>query len=118
MGDVTKRVKMAFGVNPVRRAGREDLAVGRVCVVPGERLTPAMVERAYAQDCDCVVTGHASRECAVAAQYLKVGLVEATHHALDQVGMRRLSNMIALEFPRDEVTFIPTAGPLDAFEEV
>lgn len=106
-----ENIKKKFTLNYTRFVGKKDQNINRICVITENGFSIDILKEVHNQNCDCCFMGELSYECATLAQILKINLVEASTYSLLLEKMRILSNLLAIEFPRDEVTFINSKDP-------
>lgn len=90
--ELLKRVSRSLGLDGIRAAGSEDMAVARVAVVPGSGAR--LIGQARAAGCEAIITGDVKYHQARDAQDLGIAVVDIGHFASEAVALEGLKRAV------------------------
>jgi dinuclear metal center YbgI/SA1388 family protein len=92
LSELIQRVAGSLGLDGLRAAGSEDMAVARVAVVPGSGA--GLIGPAKAAGCEAIITGDVKYHQARDAQELGIAVIDIGHFASEAVALEGLKKAI------------------------
>lgn len=108
---ITKRLK----IPSLTYVGNLEEEVGQLVVVPGKGITTEWLQLAKDQGYDTYLTGHITHELATQASQLKMKLIAVPQTATEIPGMSRLAQILRVEHPKVNLSFIEPSIPYSTF---
>lgn len=108
---VAKRLDAPF----ISYVGSLDDEVERLVLVAGDSANSEWLHLARERGYDTYLTGVINRKLAIQARQLKIKLVAPPQHTTETPGMRRLTQILRVEYPQVEFTFIEPTLPYDTY---
>ena len=113
--NLIKRIKTNFELSKIPYVGNLKKKIEKICVIGGEINDITYLEDLLQSNCDCLISGKINHVEAVFSRENGLSLVEISHYKITYMAMKRLYNMLSLEFPRDEFFFYPSENPIKVF---
>lgn len=113
--DLIKRIKTNFELSRIPYVGNLSNKIETICVIGGEINKITYLEELLQVNCDCLISGKINHVEAVFSQENGISLVEISYYKIAYMAMKRLYNVLSLEFPRDEFFFFPSENPIKVF---
>jgi len=113
--DLLKRVKNNLQVNSITYVGDLNKIINKVCIVGSESFFMAYLKKAINYKCDCFISGAINHSIASYAKDLGLSLIQISHYKSDFLALKKLSNLLSLEFPYDEFIMYNSIDPLSKY---
>jgi len=113
--DIIKRIKTNFELSRLPYVGNLKKEIDKICVIGGEISSPKYLEELQQCDCDCLILGKINHLDAISSRDNGLSLIEISHYKSAIMAMKRLFNLLSLEFPRDNFFFFPSKNPIQVF---
>ena len=113
--DLINRIKTNFELSTLPYVGNLRKKIDRICVIGGEINNPKCLEELLQNSCDCLISGKINHHDAIFSRENGFCLVEISHYKSATMAMKRLYNLLSLEFPRDDFFFFPSKNPIKVF---
>ena len=113
--DLINRIKTNFELSTLPYVGNLRKKIDRICVIGGEINNPKRLEELLQINCDCLISGKINHHDAIFSRENGFCLVEISHYKSATMAMKRLYNLLSLEFPRDDFFFFPSKNPINVF---
>jgi len=110
-----KRIKTHLELTHISFVGDLKKIVNKICIVGGDTLTPRYLKKIKALNCDCYITGKIDYFCATYARDIGLALIETSHYTLEILTLKKMCNILSLEFPYTEFTLFESADPFDIY---
>lgn len=108
---VLQKFKRFLSAPGIKSVGSLQKAVTKICVAPNSLVDASMINSLYDEDCDCLITGQVAYETAIVARELNIAVIIIPPYAFNTLILKELQKLLALEFPRDEVTYLDSQNP-------
>ena len=113
--NLIERIKANLELSRIPYVGNLKKTIDTICIIGGEINDLAYIEELQQNNCDCLISGKISHSGAVFSKENGFSLVEVSPYRSAAMAMKRLCNMLSLEFPRDEFLFFPSEIPIRIF---
>jgi len=110
--DLLTRIKNNFHVKRVSYVGDPNKIIKRICIVGGENFYMSYLKKAINCNCDCYISGNISHLIAKYARDLGLALIDLSTYETNILTLKKLSNLLTLEFPYDEFIVYESQNPL------
>ncbi len=101
--DLLKRIKVNLEVDKLLYVGGLNTEIKKICIIGGKLPNNMFLEQIITQGCNCLISCDFNYEDAIFARDTGLSLIRVPHYNCEIKAMKRLSNMLSLEFPNDEV---------------
>ena len=103
--NLIKRIKHNLGANQISYVGDLKNIINKICIVGGDMSKTRYLEKALKYGCDCYISGKINHFGSLYAKDMGLNLIEASNYMAETIALKKLSNLLSLEFPRDEFLF-------------
>jgi putative NIF3 family GTP cyclohydrolase 1 type 2 len=110
-----KRLKKNLNIDAITFVGELKRPINRICIVGGDISNTTLIKKAINHKCDCFVSGKIDYFDAVFARDSGLNLVEASHYKIENLSMKRLANILSLEFPQIEFRLFESKDPFKTY---
>jgi dinuclear metal center YbgI/SA1388 family protein len=110
-----KRIKTHLELAHISYVGDLKKTVKKICVVGGDTLNPRYLRKVKALNCDCYISGRFDYFSATYGRDLGIALIETSHYALEILTLKKMGNILSLEFPYIEFTIFESADPFNIY---
>lgn len=111
--DLLKRIKANLEVDRLFYVGELNTAINKICIIGGKLPDTMLLEHIVDQRCDCLISCDLNYRDAISAKDLGLSLINIPHYNCEIKAMKRLSNILSLEFPNDEIFLYESINPLN-----
>lgn len=109
--NLLKRIKHNLDLNQILYVGDLKNIINKICIVGGNMSKTRYLEKALTHGCDCYISGKINHLGALYAKDMGLNLIEASNYEAEKITLKKLCNVLSLEFPRDEF-FLFESGEL------
>jgi len=113
--DLLKRVKNNLQMNSITYVGDLNKIISKVCIVGSESFFMGYLKKAIKYECDCFISGAINHSIASYAKDLGLNLIQISHYKCDFLALKKLCNLLSLEFPYDEFIMYNSIDPLSNY---
>ena len=113
--NLIERIKTNFELSRIPYVGNLKKRIDKICIIGGEINNLICLEEVQQNNCDCLISGKISHIEAIYSKEKGISLVEVSHYRSANMALKKLCNMLSLEFPRDEFFFFPSELPIQIF---
>ncbi|MFX0164078.1 MAG: Nif3-like dinuclear metal center hexameric protein [Candidatus Hodarchaeota archaeon] len=106
-----KRIKTHLDLTHVSYVGDLKKIIKTVCIVGGDTPNILYLRKAKALDCDCYITGRINYFGANFSRDIGLAIVETSHYKMEILALKKLCNILSLEFPYVEFTLFESCDP-------
>jgi len=113
--NLIERIKTNCELSIIPYVGNLKKRIDKICIIGGEFNDLMYLEELQQYNCDCLISGKISYVEAISAKENGISLIEVSHCRSANMALKRLCNILSLEFPRDEFFFFPSEHPIKIF---
>jgi dinuclear metal center YbgI/SA1388 family protein len=106
-----KRIKINLELTHVLYVGNLKTTINKICIVGGDIANIKYLRKAQNLECDCFISGRINYMDAIFGRDAGLALIEASHYKIEILALRKLSNILSLEFPYVEFFLFESADP-------
>jgi putative NIF3 family GTP cyclohydrolase 1 type 2 len=110
-----KRLKQNLNLTSVLFVGDLRRTINKICIVGGDVSNSKLIKKAIDLGCDCFISGKFDYLDAVFARDVGFNLIEASHYKIEILGMKKLVNILSLEFPHVEFRLFESKDPFKIY---
>jgi len=115
LNDLIKRIKSNLEVNEVLFVGELNSEVKNICIVGEDKININYLQKAIKKKCDSYISGYFDNQIAGYAKESRLNLIGISIYNCNTIALKRLHNILSLEFPRDEFYFFESRDPINIF---
>jgi len=109
--DLIKRIKTHLDLTHVSYVGDLKKLIKTICIVGGDTPNLLYLRKASALDCDCYITGRIDYFGAIYSRDIGLTIIETSHYKIEILALKKLCNILSLEFPYVEFTLFESFDP-------
>lgn len=113
--DLIKRIKINLEIDFVSYVGDLKKEIKRICVIGTPRNKISYIEKAIKYGCDCYLSRNVNHFIANFARDAGVCLINISHYKSEIIGMKKLCNVLSLEFPYNEFYCFESRDPIKTY---
>ena len=113
--NLIKRIKTHLELTHVSYIGDLKKIINKVCIVGGDISNLQYLKKAKALDCDCYITGRIDYFSAIYSRDIGLALIEASHYSIEILALKKMCNILSLEFPYVEFTLFESTDPFNIY---
>ena len=113
--DLLKRIKVNLEVENSYYVGELNAKINKICIIGGKIPNSGLFESIVKQGCDCLISCDFNYKDAIFAKEIGLTLIKIPHYNCEIKAMKRLSNILSLEFPNDEIFLYESNNPLNLY---
>jgi putative NIF3 family GTP cyclohydrolase 1 type 2 len=106
-----KRIKSNLELTHVIYVGNLKTTISKICIVGGDTPNIKYLKKALNLECDCFISGKINYMDAVFGRDTGLALIEASHYKIEILALKKLSNILSLEFPYVTFFLFESADP-------
>ena len=109
--NLLKRIKTNLELTHVLYVGNLNNKINKICIVGGDTPNIKYLRKALNLECDCYITGKIDYMDAIFGRDTGLTLIEASHYKIEIIALKKLSNILSLEFPYVEFLLFESGDP-------
>jgi putative NIF3 family GTP cyclohydrolase 1 type 2 len=113
--DLLKRIKSNIGVGNLIYVGDLGKSINKICIIGSNNTDLKYLQKAIKLGCDCYITGGMNYDEIVYAKETGVTLVSIPYFTFEAKALKKLCNILSLEFPRDEIFMYESDDPIHIY---
>jgi putative NIF3 family GTP cyclohydrolase 1 type 2 len=113
--NLLKRIKSNLKTNKILFVGELNAEVNKICIVGRETVDLNYLRKALKKGCDCFISGNINDGTASFAKDTGLNLIGMSLYNCNTIALRKMHNLLSLEFPHDEFYFFETKNPIQVF---
>ncbi|MFX0029522.1 MAG: Nif3-like dinuclear metal center hexameric protein [Candidatus Hermodarchaeota archaeon] len=113
--DLINRIQTHLDLSYVSYVGDLKKIINKICIVGGDTLNLSYLRKAKARGCDCFITGRIDYFCAIFSRDIGLTLIETSHYKMEILALKKLCNVLSLEFPYVEFTLFESYDPFKTY---
>lgn len=106
-----KRIKTNLEMEKISFVGDLNKEINKICLVGGENSNKRLIEKSIKYGCDCYISSKINYDEAVFARDMGFCLIELSHYKIKIIAMKKLCNLLSLEFPYDKFFLFESKDP-------
>ncbi len=106
-----KRIKTNLELTHVSYVGNLKTTVNKICIVGGDTSNINYLKKALNLECDCFISAKINYTDAIFGRDTGLALIEASHYKIEILTLKKLSNILSLEFPYVEFLLFESGDP-------
>ena len=114
--NLLKRIKSNLSTEKILFVGDSSSLVNKVCIVGRESVDFNCLRKAFKKGCDCFISGNFDHRIASFAKDAGLNLIGISLYNCSTVALRKLHNLLSLEFPHDDFYFFEAQNPIQVFK--
>ena len=111
-----KRIKSNLDTNKILYVGELNTEVNRICIIGRETVDIHYLRKALKNGCNCFISGNISHRIASYAKDSGLNLIGISLYNCNTIALKKLHNLLSLEFPNDDLYFFEAKNPIQAFK--
>ena len=113
--NLIKRIKVNLDLTIVSYVGDLNKRIKRICIVGGDKPSFNYIKKAMILGCDCYISGRINYMDAIFARDVGLSLIEISHYKNEILALKKLCNVLSLEFPRTEFLLFESNDPFKTY---
>lgn len=114
--DLLKRINVNLEVEKICYVGDLNKPIKRISIIGGRFINIKYLEKAINLGCDCFISCKFNYKEALYARDIGLCLIKIPHYNCEIKAMRRLCNILSLEFPNDEIfLYESSSNPVNVY---
>ncbi|MFX1345257.1 MAG: Nif3-like dinuclear metal center hexameric protein [Promethearchaeota archaeon] len=109
--NLIKRIKTHLDLTYVSYVGNIKKTIKKICVVGGDTSDIKYLRKAATIGCDCYISGRIDYYGAIYCRDIGLALIESSHYKIEIPALKKLCNLLSLEFPYVEFTLFESFDP-------
>ncbi|MFX1280888.1 MAG: Nif3-like dinuclear metal center hexameric protein [Promethearchaeota archaeon] len=113
--DIIKRIQIHLDMTYISYVGDLKKIINKICIVGGDTPKLSYLRKAKAFGCDCYITGRIDYFSAIFGRDIGLSLIETSHYKMEILALKKLCNILSLEFPYVEFTLFESYDPFKIY---
>jgi len=109
------RIKTNLNLKYVSFVGNLQKSINKICIVGGYVSDANCIKKAMKLGCDCYISEKINYFDAVFARDMGLNLIETSHYKNEILAMKKLCNILSLEFPEVEFILFESKNPFNTY---
>ena len=109
------RIKSNLELEKVLFVGDLNSEVKKICIVGKDKLNINYLIKALKIECDCYISGYFDHQIASYAKESRINLIGISLYNCSSIALKKLHNILSLEFPYDDFYFFESRDPITIF---
>ena len=109
--DLIKRIKINLNLTQIIYVGNLKKQIKKICLIGGDYSNVKYLKKAVKLGCDCFISGKINYFDAIFGRDTGLNLIETSHYEVEVLALKKLSNILSLEFPYTEFTVFDSGNP-------
>ncbi|MHA2394314.1 MAG: Nif3-like dinuclear metal center hexameric protein [Promethearchaeota archaeon] len=110
-----KRIKTHLNLTHLLYVGDLKREIKKICIVGGNTPNIKYLKKSFKSGCDCFISGKITHFEAIYGRDTGLALIEASHYKIKILALKRLCNILSLEFPFVEFLLFESKDPLKIY---
>lgn len=110
-----KRLKTVFDAEKISYVGDLGQIIKKCCIIGGNNSDIKLMEQALEHNCDCYISSNIKYNEASFAKDSGLSLIELSYYKSGIISLKKLYNVLSLEFPYEEFFFFESEDPLNIY---
>jgi putative NIF3 family GTP cyclohydrolase 1 type 2 len=113
--NLLKRIKSNLNIEKISFVGRSNSEINRVSVLATESVDIHYLRKALKKGCNCFISGNFNHKLANYAKDTGLNLIGISLYNCNTIALKKMHNLLSLEFPRDEFHFYEAKNPIQVY---
>ena len=113
--DLLKRINVNLEVEKISYIGKLNKTIKKICIIGGMFTNIKYLEKIINLGCDCYISCKFNYKEALFAREMGLILIKIPHYNCEIKAMKRLCNILSLEFPNDEIFLYESNNPINIY---
>jgi len=114
--DLIKRIQSNLELEKISYVGDLSVKIKKVCIIGCDNfLNIKDIEKALKCECNCLISSRFHHKDAIFAKEAGLCLIEISLYKTKMLAMKKLCNILSLEFPYDEFLFFNSKDPFETY---
>ena len=113
--DILKRIRNTFDMDKILYVGDLNHKIKKICIIGGDMISIKLLDKAERYGFDCFISGKLGHHEAIHAKEIGLSLIEISHYKNEIMAMKKLCNLLSLEFPFDEFILFESTDPIEYY---
>jgi len=115
LDNLLRRTKSNLEVEDVLFVGELNSEVKKICIVGSDKSNVNYLRKALKYECDCYISGYFDHQSASYAKESRLNLIGISLYNCNTIALKKMHNILSLEFPRDDFYFFESRNPINVF---
>ena len=115
LDNLLRRIKSNLEVEDILFVGELNSEVKKICIVGSDKLNRNYLRKALKYECDCYISGYFDHQSASYAKESRLNLIGISLYNCNTIALKKMHNILSLEFPRDDFYFFESRNPINVF---
>lgn len=111
LDELLKRIKTNLDLHYLLYVGNLKSTINRICLIGGELTNAHFLKKAESLECDCFISSKINCEDVIFGRDKGLTLIEVSDYKIKHLALKKLSNILSLEFPHIEFLFYESEDP-------
>ena len=113
--DLIERIRTNLDLKYIVYVGELTNIIKRICIIGGDISKAEYIKKAINIGCDCYISGKIDYNDAIFARDMGINLIEVSHYKTEILAMKKLNNLLSLEFPEIEFLLFESKDPFKTY---
>ncbi len=113
--DLITRIKKNLNLKSVLYVGNLGNPIKKICIIGGDIISSNLFKKVVNIGCDCYVSGNINYFEATLARDIGINLIEISHYKNEILAIKKLCNILSLEFPQVEFVLFESKDPFKTY---
>ncbi len=113
--NLINRIKTNLDLEAVLYVGDLKSIIKRICIVGTNMSNIKYIKKAMNLGCDCYISGKINYFDGIFAREIGLNLIETSYYKNGLLAMKKLSNILSLEFPQVEFILFESKNPIKTY---
>ena len=98
-------------MNYIHFVGDLKRTITKICIIGSDFIYEKLLIKAKKQGCDCLISFKIDHHLAEFARDIDLTLIAVSHYQTENISLRKLCNILSLEYPKCEFSFYESNDP-------
>jgi dinuclear metal center YbgI/SA1388 family protein len=109
--NILERIKINLKMSQIHYVGTLKRIIKKICLIGGEFINESVLTKAKSIGCDCVISFKIDHHLAGFARDIDLVLIAVSHYQTENISLRKLCNILSLEYPKCEFSLYDSNDP-------
>ena len=108
---ILERIKVNLKMNFTPYVGSLKRTLKKICIIGADFIDEEILSKAKNEGCDCIISFKIDHHLAEFAYDIDLALIAVSHFQTENITLRKLCNILSLEFPKCEFLLYESSDP-------
>ena len=108
---ILERIKVNLKMNFTPYVGSLKRTLKKICIIGADFIDEEILSKAKNEGCDCIISFKIDHHLAEFACDIDLALIAVSHYQTENIALRKLCNILSLEFPKCEFSLYESCDP-------